>query len=58
MVVSKTRAVIDDIIRQIHDGVLRPGDRLPSAAELRRQYRVSITVVRGAIQWLKATDTR
>jgi DNA-binding transcriptional regulator YhcF (GntR family) len=54
VVASKTRAVIDDICRQVDEGVLLPGDRLPSGAELRRQYGVSITVVRGAVQWFKA----
>ncbi|MFY1689900.1 GntR family transcriptional regulator [Plantactinospora sp. WMMB782] len=29
-------------------------DQLPSTAELRAQYGVSITVVRGAVNWLKA----
>ncbi len=54
VVVSKTRAIIDDITRQIRDGVFAPGDRLPSAAELRARYGVSITVVRGAVRWLQA----
>ncbi len=54
MVTSKTQAVIDNITRQIEDGVLRPGDRLPSAVQLCEQYDVSITVVRGAVLWLKA----
>ncbi|HET6482201.1 MAG TPA: winged helix-turn-helix domain-containing protein [Actinoplanes sp.] len=51
---SKTQQVIDDITGQIESGQLRPGDRLPSTAELRSQYGVSITVVRNAVQWLKA----
>ncbi len=54
MVTSKTQAVIENITRQIEDGVLQPGDRLPSAARLCEQYEVSITVVRGAVLWLKA----
>ncbi len=54
MVTSKTRAVIDNITRQIEDGVLKPGDRLPSAVQLCEQYEVSITVVRDAVLWLKA----
>ncbi len=54
MVTSKTRAIIDDITRQIEDEVLKPGDRLPSAARLCEQYEVSITVVRDAVLWLKA----
>ncbi|GAA2376227.1 hypothetical protein Cme02nite_10060 [Catellatospora methionotrophica] len=51
---SKTQTLIDDISGQIAAGRLKPGDRLPSTAELRQQYGVSITVVRNAIQWLKA----
>ena len=54
MAVSKTRRLIDDIARRIEVGVLQPGDRLPSASQLREQYGVSITVVRGAMLWLKA----
>ncbi|MBB4959981.1 DNA-binding FadR family transcriptional regulator [Micromonospora polyrhachis] len=39
---------------KIESGELAPGAQLPSTAELRAQYGVSITVVRGAINWLKA----
>ncbi|MEV1285809.1 winged helix-turn-helix domain-containing protein [Micromonospora sp. NPDC049679] len=55
MATSKTQKIIDDIKGQIASGELRPGAQLPSTAELREQYGVSITVVRGAINWLKAT---
>lgn len=55
MPASKTQTVIDDIAAKIASGQLKPGDRLPSAAELRAQYGVSITVVRRAIDYLKAT---
>ncbi len=51
---SKTQWIIDDIGGQIESGRLKPGDQLPSTAELRAQYGVSITVVRNAVQWLKA----
>jgi GntR family transcriptional regulator len=54
MATSKTQRIIDDITGQIEAGRLRPGDQLPSAAELRAQYEVSITVVRAAVNWLKA----
>ncbi len=54
MATSKTQRLIDDITSQIEAGQLRPGDQLPSAAELRAQYDVSITVVRSAVNWLKA----
>jgi GntR family transcriptional regulator len=52
---SKTQKIIDDLTNKIESGELAPGDRLPSTAELRAQYGVSITVVRGAVNWLKAT---
>ncbi|MEV0269582.1 winged helix-turn-helix domain-containing protein [Hamadaea sp. NPDC050747] len=52
--VSKTQQIINDLTNQITSGQLQPGDRLPSNNELRAQYDVSITVVRNALQWLKA----
>ncbi|SCL36021.1 regulatory protein, gntR family [Micromonospora pallida] len=55
MTISKTQKIIDDIKAKIESGELRPGDQIPSAAELRAQHGVSITVVRGAVSWLKAT---
>jgi DNA-binding FadR family transcriptional regulator len=51
---SKTQKIINDLTEQIESGELAPGDQLPSTAELRAQYGVSITVVRGAVNWLKA----
>ncbi|MEO3743837.1 winged helix-turn-helix domain-containing protein [Plantactinospora sp. B5E13] len=51
---SKTQKIINDLTGQIESGKLAPGDQLPSTAELREQYGVSVTVVRGAINWLKA----
>jgi DNA-binding GntR family transcriptional regulator len=51
---SKTQRVIDDLRQQIESGRLKPGDQLPSATALRAQYGVSITVVRSAVNWLKA----
>nr|WP_212825422.1 winged helix-turn-helix domain-containing protein [Catellatospora sp. TT07R-123] len=51
---SKTQTIIDDLTEQIGSGRLKPGDQLPSTAELRQQYGVSITVVRNAVNWLKA----
>ena len=54
MVTSKTQRIIDDISGKIASGELRPGDRIPSAAELRAHYGYSITVVRNAVNWLKA----
>ncbi|MFY1675231.1 winged helix-turn-helix domain-containing protein [Plantactinospora sp. WMMB334] len=55
MTTSKTQKIIDDLTRKIAAGELKPGDQIPSAADLRAEYGVSITVVRGAINWLKAT---
>ena len=54
MAVSKRQRLIDDINRMIGAGELRPSDRLPSARELRESYDVSSTVVREAVNWLKA----
>jgi DNA-binding FadR family transcriptional regulator len=51
---SKTQTLIDYLQRQIDTGVLLPGDRLPSARQLRAEHDVSITVVREAINNLKA----
>jgi GntR family transcriptional regulator len=50
------QVIIEDVTGQIERGVLRPGDRLPSTAELCRQYGVSSIVVANAMQWLKAKD--
>jgi DNA-binding GntR family transcriptional regulator len=52
--ISKTQKIINDLTEKIESGELGPGDQLPSTADLRAQYGVSITVVRGAINWLKA----
>ena len=41
--------IADDIRNQIASGVLKPGDRLPTAAELMAQYGTSTTAVRGAM---------
>lgn len=54
MPISKTQKIINDLTEKIESGELGPGDQLPSTADLRAQYGVSITVVRGAINWLKA----
>jgi GntR family transcriptional regulator len=53
---SKTQRIIDEITEQITSGQLKPGDQLPSTAELRAHYGVSLSVVRNAVQWLKAKD--
>ncbi len=51
---SKTQQIISMIEAQIAAGVLKPGDRIPSARELREQYGISGTPVRDAINYLKA----
>lgn len=52
---SKKQQIIDDITRQIRAGELQPGAKLPSARELRERYGSSITPIREAIEYLKAT---
>ena len=46
--------IVADIRRQIEAGDLRPGDQIPTMAQLREQYGVSITVVRAALLTLRA----
>ncbi|WP_020519399.1 winged helix-turn-helix domain-containing protein [Catelliglobosispora koreensis] len=46
--------MIDHYTELIETRQLKPGERLPSHAQLREEFGVSITVVRQAIQWLKA----
>lgn len=41
--------IIGDVIASIRAGQLRPGDKLPSIAELCEQYRASATPVRTAL---------
>ena len=61
---SKTQKLVNYILNEISTGRLRPGAKIPSATELRviggtledvEEERVSITVVREAINYLKAT---
>jgi GntR family transcriptional regulator len=52
---SKTKRLIDHLLGEIQAGRLKPGDQIPSAAKLREQHDVSITVVREAVNYLKAT---
>jgi DNA-binding GntR family transcriptional regulator len=52
--VPKRQQIIDAILGDIAAGRLKPGDPLPSAAELRAQFDCSITPVREAVNWLKA----
>lgn len=52
--ISITQAIINDLVRDIESGRLRPGDPIPSARELRERYDCSISPVQSAIIWLKA----
>ncbi|MGO4155412.1 FadR/GntR family transcriptional regulator [Cupriavidus sp. YAF13] len=51
---SQPQRVVDGISHRINDGVLRPGDRVPSEPELMREFGVSRTVVREAMSRLQA----
>jgi GntR family transcriptional regulator len=53
MKLSQCRRIARDIQDQIDLGVLAPGDKLPSTAELVRQYNVSTIQVRNAMLMLK-----
>jgi DNA-binding GntR family transcriptional regulator len=60
---SKTQRLIAYLLDEIDAGRLRPGDKIPSGEELRaiggrladEDKPVSITVVREAVNYLKAT---
>ena len=47
------RQVADDLRRQIADGMLAVGARLPTVTQLMARYEVSSTVVKAAINQLK-----
>lgn len=47
------RRIVDDIRARIRSGELKPGDRLPTHAALRKRYDCSITPVREAMTALK-----
>ncbi len=46
--------LVDDITKSVSDGVLKPGDRLPSIRDASRARRLSITTVRHAYQVLES----
>ena len=48
-------AVVDALRRQIIDGTLQPGDKLPAESALEQQFGVSRTVVREALSRLQTT---
>ena len=51
---SLTQRLVDDLSARIRQGVLRAGDRVPPEPELVREFSVSRTVVREAMQRLQA----
>lgn len=55
MPTSKKDQIVGFILGEIRAGRLKPGDPLPTSAELRTQFGFSVTPVREAINWLKAT---
>lgn len=55
MPASKKDQIIASIRGDITAGRLQPGDPLPTATELKAQFECSITPVREAVNWLKAT---
>lgn len=46
--------IVDDIRRKIAAGELKPGDQLPSIAQLREQYEVGNTAIHNAMLVLKS----
>ena len=44
--------VIDDVTASVRSGQLKPGDKLPSIAELCEQYKASATPIRLALRIL------
>jgi GntR family transcriptional regulator len=51
------QTVVDDIRGQIRDGVLRPGDKLPTKREMCVQYGVSGQVIDAAMMVLRLDGT-
>jgi GntR family transcriptional regulator len=50
---SISERIAEDLTELVRSGQLRPGDAIPSAAQLRAQYHCSATPVRDAIRDLK-----
>jgi len=46
------RRIAKDVIDDINDGTLQPGDKLPSTTDLCEEYEVSTTVVHQAMMIL------
>ncbi len=46
-------SIADDLMRQIESGVVRNGEKLPSQHEMAKQYGVSLTTLRSAVDLLE-----
>lgn len=53
---TKQRQIADDLVTAIASGSLRPGDALPSARALMKEYSVSNQTVQNAFKTLKAQN--
>lgn len=53
---TKKARLIEELKRRIESGENPPGSKLPSGRELCEEFGVSMIVVRGAIDWLKAKN--
>jgi GntR family transcriptional regulator len=51
------KRIMDDIRTQVQSGKLRPGDKLPTQAQLMDQYRCSGEPVKMALRMLSAEGT-
>ncbi|MEN9539350.1 MAG: hypothetical protein RLZZ126_1585 [Pseudomonadota bacterium] len=51
---GRVETVVDAILNQVRSGELKPGDRLPTEADVTAQFSVSRTVVREALSRLQA----
>jgi GntR family transcriptional regulator len=49
------REIADDIVQRIGSGLLKPGDALPSQAELAASWECSLAPVKRAVAYLDAT---
>lgn len=49
------REIADDIVRRIGAGLLKPGDELPSQAEIAASWECSLAPVKRAVAFLDAT---
>lgn len=54
MITPTYQRIVDDIREQISSGRLKPGNQLPSVAQLRAQYECGTTAVRNAMLVLRS----